>query len=94
MGKTVRAHLYISGEVQGVGFRAFVQRVSMKGGLAGWVRNLDDGRVEAILEGEEGAVQEAMARVKKGPPFSRVQKCEVSWESPDGGFGGLFEVRG
>ena len=82
----VRAHVWISGRVQGVFFRAHTKEVAEKLGLTGWVRNLPDGRVEAVFEGEEEAVKEAIEWCKRGPPLARVEKVEVRYEEPTGEF--------
>jgi acylphosphatase len=68
----------VSGIVQGVGFRAFVQRKALAAGLTGFARNLPDGRVEVLLCGHAEAVAAVQAEVAKGPPASRVK--DVIWE--------------
>lgn len=78
----VRAHVFVSGIVQGVFFRANTRRVAKQLGLKGFVRNLRDGRVEAVFEGEEEAVKKAIDWCRKGPPLARVDKVEVLWEDP------------
>ena len=60
-GHTIRAHVFISGRVQGVNFRWYTQHKAQQLGLSGWVRNLWDGRVEAVFEGSEPAVRQAVA---------------------------------
>lgn len=82
----VRAHVWISGRVQGVFFRAHTKEVAEKLGLTGWVRNLPDGRVEAVFEGEEEAVKEAIEWCKRGPPLAKVERVEVRYEDPTGEF--------
>ncbi len=82
----VRAHVYISGIVQGVFFRANTLKVAKKLGLKGFVRNLPDGRVEAVFEGEEEAVKKAIEWCRRGPSLARVDKVEVIWEEPKGEF--------
>jgi len=82
----VRAHVWISGRVQGVFFRAHTKEVAEKLGLTGWVRNLPDGRVEAVFEGEEDAVKEAIEWCKRGPPLAKVERVEVRYEEPTGEF--------
>ncbi len=81
-----RAHVWISGRVQGVFFRAHTQEVACRLGLTGFVRNLPDGRVEAVFEGEEEAVRKAIEWCHKGPPRARVERVEVRWEEPKGEF--------
>lgn len=77
-----RAHVWISGRVQGVFFRAATQHVARQHGLAGWVRNLPDGRVEAVFEGRRRAVETLVAWCHEGPPAARVEHVEVRWEPP------------
>lgn len=67
----------VSGRVQGVGFRYFVMRHARAEGLAGFVRNLADGRVEFLLSGETGAVARVLARIERGPSFARVTGVEL-----------------
>ncbi|HHW19547.1 MAG TPA: acylphosphatase [Thermodesulfovibrio thiophilus] len=86
-----RAHLFISGKVQGVFFRAFTKEVADSLGLKGWVRNLTDGRVEAVFEGEEKKINLAIQRCKQGPPAAIVDNIEVIWEQPEGYQ--YFEIR-
>ncbi len=87
-----RAHLYIEGIVQGVFFRAFTRDVARRFALTGWVKNLPDGRVEAVFEGEEQDIQEAIKECYKGPPAAVVRHIDVKWEEPTGEFED-FEIR-
>ena len=87
-----RAHVYVSGRVQGVFFRTETQDEAERKGLTGWVRNLSDGRVEAVFEGEEDRVTQLVEFCRRGPPGARVTKVEVVWEDYTGEFGG-FRVR-
>lgn len=80
----VGARLLVSGRVQGVFYRAFTEETARQYGLAGWVRNLADGRVEARLEGPRPAIDRALARLRQGPPASRVDGIEVQWQEPAG----------
>lgn len=80
----VRARVSISGVVQGVGFRDATWRMALRAGLRGWVRNLRDGRVEAVFEGDEEAVQDAIAWCRRGPPGAVVRRVDVTWEPPSG----------
>jgi acylphosphatase len=73
-------HLFISGRVQGVFFRQFVKDRAQKLGLFGWVRNLADGRVEAIIEGDKEKLQEILIYIKKGPLLAKVEKIEIDWQ--------------
>jgi len=82
---TVRVHLFIDGRVQGVAYRYFVQNVAASLGLAGWVRNLPDRRVEAVFEGDRGTIERAIRMCHEGPPFARVTHIETQWhEQPEG----------
>jgi acylphosphatase len=78
--EAARAHLFISGIVQGVSFRASTQTEARKLGVKGWVRNLADGRVEAVLQGPREPVDELIRWCHRGPPAARVEKVEVAWE--------------
>lgn len=75
-----RAHVFISGSVQGVFFRSETAYRAAELNLTGWVRNLPDGRVEAIFEGEEEPVREMVEFCKKGTRAARVTGINVSWE--------------
>jgi acylphosphatase len=79
-----RAHVFVSGLVQGVFFRAETSRLARSRGLAGWVRNLPDGRVEAVLEGPGQAVASMLEWMRDGPRGAAVSSVEVSWEDPEG----------
>ncbi|MEM2210214.1 MAG: acylphosphatase [Nitrososphaerales archaeon] len=78
--KKVRAHVYVSGLVQGVFFRSNTRKQALKRGVCGWVKNLPDGRVEAIFEGDENMVKEMIEWCKIGPPGAEVSNVEVHWE--------------
>ncbi|MHA1506503.1 MAG: acylphosphatase [Candidatus Asgardarchaeia archaeon] len=82
----VRAHVFISGIVQGVFFRATMREMALKLGVKGWVRNLPDGRVEAVIEGEKEKVEKMIEWCHHGPPSARVEKVEVKWEEFKGEF--------
>ncbi len=69
-----RVHVYVSGRVQGVFFRAETQRTAMDFKLTGWVRNTADGRVEVVFEGEDANVDKMLAWCHVGPPAARVEK--------------------
>ncbi len=79
----VRAHVWITGRVQGVFFRQETARAARTRGVAGWVRNLPDGRVEAVFEGEAGAVDALLSWAAAGPPMANVAHVEIEWESPE-----------
>jgi acylphosphatase len=78
----VRAHLWVSGRVQGVGFRFFVQRAARALGLAGFVRNLPDRRVEVAVEGPRADVDTLVDAVRAGPPGATVTAVDLVWEPP------------
>ena len=80
----LRAHVIIEGRVQGVSFRASAQAQARSIGVEGWVRNLDDGRVEAIFEGESAAVKRMISWCYSGTRPARVDKVAVEWEQPTG----------
>jgi acylphosphatase len=84
--KTIRAHLLISGKVQGVYFRYNTQIVSSRHGVTGWVRNLDDGQLEVVLEGEKIDVDHVIRWCKTGPPEAKVEHVEVQYENYTGEF--------
>jgi acylphosphatase len=81
-----RAHALVSGRVQGVAFRGYTRKWALELGLKGWVRNLYDGRVEAVAEGERSKVETLLSRIKTGPPLSRVENMDVAWEAYRGEF--------
>jgi acylphosphatase len=68
----MRVHVWIKGKVQGVCFRAYTQEKAEELGVFGWVRNLPDGKVEAIFEGEEDSVKEMVKWCHKGPSYAYV----------------------
>jgi acylphosphatase len=82
----VRVHVFVSGRVQGVFFRAETAEMATRLGLAGWVRNLLDGRVEALFEGEKQDVEKALEFCRRGPPGARVQNLDLKWEEWKGEF--------
>jgi acylphosphatase len=83
----VRAHVWVKGRVQGVGFRAHVEYSARQiGGLTGWVRNVGYDTVEAIAEGERSNVEHFIQMMKDGPRGSRVYESKVEWEEPKGEF--------
>jgi len=75
-----RFHACISGRVQGGFFREFTRRWAQTLGLTGWVRNVFDGRVEVVAEGEEEKLNLLLEKLKEGPPLARVEKVDVTWE--------------
>ncbi|MBM3284859.1 MAG: acylphosphatase, partial [Candidatus Aminicenantes bacterium] len=75
-----RVHVFVSGSVQGVFFRDHTRHWASSLGLTGWVKNLWDGRVEIVAEGDQEKIEALLARLKEGPPAARVEKVEISWE--------------
>jgi acylphosphatase len=92
MGERARARIAISGRVQGVGFRAVSAHKAKRLGLDGWVRNLPDGRVEALAEGERARVEEFVAWCRHGPRSAVVEEVRVEWLAPAGDLG-PFDIR-
>jgi len=90
-GPMVRVHVVVSGRVQGVWFRQSCQEQARREGVAGWVRNLADGTVEAVLEGERPAVESMLTWMAHGPPRAEVTGLEVTDQPPTGAIG--FPVR-
>lgn len=88
-----RIHVIVTGRVQGVGFRQFVAGRARAHALTGWVRNLPDGRVEAVAEGPRQALETLIAYCWKGPLLSKVSGVEVTWEAPSGAFEGFDVTR-
>src|SRR6476660_376686 len=85
--KIVRAHIWVKGRVQGVGFRAHVEYSARQmSGLTGWVRNVGYDTVEAMAEGERAIVEKFIQMMKDGPRGSRVDESKVEWENPTGEF--------
>ncbi len=81
-----RAHVYVSGQVQGVFFRAETANLAHRLNVGGWVRNLPDGRLEALFEGEKEYIEEAVDFCRRGPPGAHVQDLAVEWEEWKGEF--------
>lgn len=87
ISEIVRAHVWVKGRVQGVGFRAHVEYSARQiGGLTGWVRNVGYDTVEAIAEGERNRAEKLIEAMKQGPRASRVDEAKVEWETPTGEF--------
>ena len=82
----------VSGRVQGVGFRWFVQDAATRAGATGWVRNLPDGGVEALVEGESDVVARVESAVRSGPRAARVDRVSIDEEQPEGRFT-TFSIR-
>lgn len=82
----IRAHVWVKGRVQGVGFRAHVEYQAVQIGVTGWVRNVGWDTVEAVAEGEHEIVERFIEMIKKGPRASRVDECKVEYENATGEF--------
>jgi acylphosphatase len=89
---TVAAEIVVEGRVQGVGYRDYAQRRAARLGLAGYVMNLNDGRVRARAEGPRDLIEEFVRALEKGPPLSQVDAVNVRWIPATGRFRG-FGVR-
>lgn len=87
-----RAHIIVSGLVQGVYFRDSTRRKARELGVTGWVRNLPNGSVEAVLEGERDGVEGVVRWTRQGPPGAVVERVDVDWQEYQGEFG-TFEIR-
>lgn len=79
-----RAHVRVSGSVQGIGFRFSTQSRARSLGVAGWVRNLYDGTVEAVFEGDDERVESMVDWCRRGPAGAIVTGVEIAWEQPTG----------
>lgn len=88
----VRAHVVIGGRVQGVCYRLEARRAALERGVQGWVRNLPDGRVEAVIEGSESDVKSMVKWCKAGPSLARVTELTLDWDTYMGEFED-FEIR-
>ncbi len=82
----IRVHVYVAGKVQGVCFRSKTKHESEKNRVTGWIRNLRDGGVEAIFEGEKEDVNEMIRFCEKGPPGAQVTSIQKTWEEYTGEF--------
>lgn len=88
----VRAHIIVSGVVQGVYYRWFTQDKAKSFDLTGWVRNLADGRVELVCEGEKGLILDFIKELEIGPPSAYVASINVDWQNYTGEFKN-FKIR-
>jgi acylphosphatase len=82
MADKARAYVLIEGRVQGVFFRAATRDEARARGLTGWVRNLPDGRVAAVFEGDKRVVENMLLWCHQGPPYAHVDQVEVEWQPP------------
>jgi acylphosphatase len=90
----VARHYLISGHVQGVGYRYFAKAAADREGVSGWVRNLPDGRVEALVEGDDESVTRVERALRQGPGGARVGDVAVDDQGPPSGAHHGFSVRG
>jgi acylphosphatase len=88
-----RAHVVVSGRVQGVWYRGSAQAEARSRGVTGWIRNRPDATVEAMLEGEEAAVRAVVDWCRRGPPGARVEGLDVKWLPFEGEFDAMRIVR-
>jgi len=86
----VRAHVIISGRVQGVYYRAKAREQAIAMELTGWIKNTPDGKVEGIFEGEQEDVIKMIDWCRQGPPRASVSDLEIEWEEPRGDFSGFI----
>ena len=91
MTDQTRAHVFVSGTVQGVYYRANTRDAANERGVDGWVQNLSDGRVEAVFEGREDAVEEMVEWCHTGSPAADVSDVTVEYGDPEGEDG--FRIR-
>ncbi len=84
MKNMVRAHVIVSGKVQGVFYRATTKETAENFGVNGWVKNRPDGNVEAIFEGDKKTVDLVLKWCSKGPLFAKVKEVNISWEEYSG----------
>ncbi|HET7324969.1 MAG TPA: acylphosphatase [Halococcus sp.] len=91
MTDRTRAHVFVSGRVQGVSYRANTRDAAREEDVDGWVKNRDDGRVEAVFEGEEDAVEELVEWCHTGSPAAEVEGVEAEYDDPENESG--FAVR-
>jgi len=89
MQNLVRAHVIISGRVQGVFFRVETKRAADRIGVYGWVKNLREGSVEAMLEGDQDRVDALLEWCKEGPPHAQVSDVKLDWQDYTGEFSGF-----
>ena len=92
MLKKARVHIFISGKVQGVFFRAETLTKAEELGLFGWVKNLENGKVEVLTEGEEEKIKELIGWLKRGPVLSKVDRLDLKWQEHKGEFKN-FEIK-
>ena len=87
-----RVHVFYTGRVQGVGFRATAEEAAQSLGVVGWVKNLHDGRVELVAEADEAALERFLEGIRTGPMKNFINHVEISWSSASDTFD-EFEIR-
>jgi acylphosphatase len=92
MPEEKRVHIFVGGRVQGVFFRQNTFYKAKELGVFGFVRNLPDGRVEAVFEGKKDKVEKMIEWMRVGPKYAKVENCEIFWEDYKGEFND-FEIR-
>lgn len=80
----IRARVIVTGYVRGVGFRWFLHKKAEESGTTGYVRNLEDGRVEAVFEGDKNQVDAMISHCRSGPEAAHVTSVQIFWEEPEG----------
>ena len=88
----MRLSVFWTGRVQGVGFRYTAESVALELGIVGWVRNLPDGRVEAVAEGPQKSLNVFLERIASGPMKRYIRETETHWDKPTGEFDD-FQIR-
>ncbi len=88
----MQARIFVSGFVQGIGFRYFVKSNARRLKLTGWVRNTDDGKVEVLAQGEKDAIEKLVKFCNQGPFLSEVKSVDVSWEKEEEHFNDFTQV--
>jgi len=81
-----RARILVTGKVQGVFFRDFACENAIRLGLTGWVRNISEGDVEMVVEGEKEKILQLVEKLYHGPPAAQVKEVTVNWQAPEGEF--------
>jgi len=92
MAEKASVHIFVSGRVQGVYFRENARKKAQELGVFGWIRNLIDGRVEAVFEGEKRNVEEIVNWAKRGPIWAKVEDIQINWQDYKGEFNN-FEIK-
>ena len=89
---STRAHIFIEGKVQGVYYRVWVRTQAERLGLGGWIKNLADGRVEAVFEGPKNKVEEIISKCKIGPNIADVKRVDIKQEKATGEYAS-FDIK-